>query len=148
LGDRCTVWLGFLGKLTFHRDFHIAATFGIGNVRNTRFTANIDPKLKRDLTDFRDSLIETLRERHIFERIQRVGGVHPHRMFDRLERLSNLPGWFTNNDGSACRIFVIGDAAHNFTGFSSSVFRRFNIDCGTVFKRDWRELSHVVSLCL
>ncbi len=57
--------LYFFREVALDGDFHVAAAFGIGDVRDACFTANVDAKFKGDFANFGD--------RHVLECPQRVG---------------------------------------------------------------------------
>ena len=53
-GTQTKSLLCFFGELAFDGDFHVANTFGVGDVRDACFAADVDPKFEGHFADFRD----------------------------------------------------------------------------------------------
>ena len=123
-----------LGKFALDGDFHVAAAFSIGDVGNSGFAADINPKFQGDFADFGD--------RHILESSQGVGCVRSDGSLNGLKCLRQLILGIKKHT-SAFRIVAFSRISreHHIRSWTG-VFDRFNINGGAVFESDWGELSH------
>ena len=98
---RCEFWLvSFFWKLAFDGDFHVAAAFGISDVWDACFAADVDSKFEGDFPDFGAC--------HILEGVQCVGGVSPDGLLDRLKGLGQLFGRMVKYDATSTLGIVFG----------------------------------------
>lgn len=123
-----------LRKFTLNGNFHVAAAFGIGDVGNSGFAADVDSEFESNFADFGN--------RHTLESSQGVSRVGSDRSLNGLKGLRQLISRIRKH-ASAFRIVAFSGVSGNHHVRSwAGIFDRFDINGGSVFEGDWSELSH------